>query len=124
MIFNYVPLSLFSVWCPAKLNILTIFTSSYQITELDKEQDIVCQMYNLINIYTIPTPPEDLAVFAILKPCITSLCNITDKSMAERDANLDKFCTSLNKEITELDNEVSNIYLKLQVSRVEEYIVI
>ncbi|XP_029013318.1 dynein axonemal heavy chain 6 isoform X2 [Betta splendens] len=85
-----------------------------RITVLDKEQETVCQMYNLINTYSIPTPPEDLAVFAILQSCIKSLYSIIDKSVAERDANMDKFCTSLNKDIKELDTQVRGIYLKLQ----------
>lgn len=76
-------------------------------------------MYNLINMYSIPTPPEDLVVFATLQPSINSLHIIIDKAVAEKDASMDRFCTSMHMDIKELNKEVMNIKLKLQVWEVE-----
>lgn len=81
-------------------------------------------MYNLVNMYSIPMPPEDLVVFATLQPSINSLHGIIDKAVAERDASMEKFCTSLHKDIKELNKEVMNIKLKLQVGGAELIIVL
>ena len=37
-----------------------------QIDEKEKASDIVKQLYDLIEEYTIPTPPEDLAVYQVI----------------------------------------------------------
>ncbi|KAK2815675.1 hypothetical protein Q5P01_026142 [Channa striata] len=77
-----------------------------RIAVLEEEQETVCQMYNLIKMYSIPTPPEDMVVFATLQPSIHSLHRIIDQAVAERDGSMEKFCTSLQKDIKELDNAV------------------
>ncbi|XP_026216049.1 dynein heavy chain 6, axonemal isoform X2 [Anabas testudineus] len=100
----------------AELASSLIFLDEIQerITVLEEEQETVCQMYNLINMYSIPTPPEDLVVFATLQPSINSLHIIIDKAVAEKDASMDRFCTSMHMDIKELNKEVMNIKLKLQ----------
>ncbi|XP_038570255.1 dynein heavy chain 6, axonemal isoform X1 [Micropterus salmoides] len=85
-----------------------------RITLLEEEQETVCQMYNLINMYSVPTPPEDLVVFANLQPSIDSLRRIIDKAALERESSMDKLCSSLHKAIKELDHEVMKIKLKSQ----------
>ncbi|XP_067440238.1 dynein axonemal heavy chain 6 [Thunnus thynnus] len=85
-----------------------------RIIVLEEEQETVCQMYNLINQYSVPTPPEDVVVFATLQPSINSLHNIIDGAVAERDASMDKFCSSLHKDIKRLNHEVTKIKLKAQ----------
>lgn len=72
-------------------------------------------MYHLIKVYSVPVPPEDLAVFATLQPSMNSLQNTIDRSVAKRDSSMDKFCTSLQKDIKELNCEVTEIKLKSQV---------
>ncbi|XP_071360020.1 dynein axonemal heavy chain 6 [Trachinotus anak] len=89
-----------------------------RITVLKEEQETVCQMYNLINKYSIPTPPEDLVVFATLQPSINSLHSALDKAVGERNAGMDKFCTSLSKDIKELNHEVNKVKLKSQDKRI------
>lgn len=91
------------------------FSPSYQITVLEEEQETVCQIYNLINMYSIPIPPEDLVVFATLQPSVNSLHSIIDEAAAERDSSMDKFCASLHKDIKELNHEVMKIKFKSQV---------
>uniref|UniRef100_A0A3Q3ICB6 AAA+ ATPase domain-containing protein n=1 Tax=Monopterus albus TaxID=43700 RepID=A0A3Q3ICB6_MONAL len=85
-----------------------------RITVLEKEQETICQMYNLINIYSVPTPPEDLVVFTTLQPSINSLQSATDKAVAAKDSSMHKFFTSLHKDIQELNHEVMTIKLKSQ----------
>lgn len=91
---------------------------------LEKEQETVSQMYDLVNMYLIPTPPEDLFVFATLQPSIISLHSIIDKAVTEREASMEKFSTSLNMDIKELNKEVMNTKLKLQVSGTEFILVV
>ncbi|XP_070836417.1 dynein axonemal heavy chain 6 [Chaetodon trifascialis] len=85
-----------------------------RITVLEEEQETVCQMYNLINKYSVPTPPEDLVVFATLQPSINSLHSIIDEAAAERDSTMERFCSSLLKDIKELNCEVMKVKLKSQ----------
>ncbi|XP_062296546.1 dynein axonemal heavy chain 6 [Scomber scombrus] len=85
-----------------------------RITVLEEEQETVCQMYNLINMYSVPTPPEDVVVFATLQPSINSLQNIIDRAVAERDSSMDKFGSSLKKDIKHLKQEVTKVKLKSQ----------
>ncbi|XP_059179969.1 dynein axonemal heavy chain 6 [Centropristis striata] len=85
-----------------------------RITELEVEQETVCQMYNLINMYSVPIIPEDLVVFSTLQPAINSLHNIIDEATAERDSSMEKLCSSLHKDIKELNREVINVRLKSQ----------
>lgn len=86
-----------------------------QIKVLEEEQEAVSQLYNLIDMYSVPTTPEDFATFATLQPSINSLHNIIDEAAAERYSNMDKFCSSLQTDIKELKHEVKEIRLKSQV---------
>uniref|UniRef100_UPI0037E80358 dynein axonemal heavy chain 6-like isoform X2 n=1 Tax=Semicossyphus pulcher TaxID=241346 RepID=UPI0037E80358 len=96
-------------------NFLT-FLSEIQdrITVLEMEQETVSQMYNLIYMYSVPMPPENLVVFATLQPSINSLHNIIDEAMAQRDSSMDKFCSSLHKDIKQMNHEVRKTKLKSQ----------
>ncbi|XP_047189968.1 dynein axonemal heavy chain 6 isoform X2 [Scophthalmus maximus] len=76
------------------------------------EQETVCQMYNLINMYSVPTPPEDLVVFATLQSAMNSLQSIVDEAVAKKATSMEKFCASLQKDITKLNREVMNVKQK------------
>ncbi|XP_073398257.1 dynein axonemal heavy chain 6 [Dendrobates tinctorius] len=80
-----------------------------RIDVLEEESNVVAQMYQLIDSYTVPTPPEDFAVFATLKPSILAVRNAIDKSVGERDSSIEKFCRSLDKDIAELNTEVKSV---------------
>ncbi|CAH1788943.1 unnamed protein product, partial [Owenia fusiformis] len=80
-----------------------------RIEPLDKEAMTVKEMYDLIEEFTVPTPPEDFAVYQTLNPSITNVRNAIDKALAERDADIDKFCTHLDKDIAELAKEVKEV---------------
>ncbi|KAL1023853.1 hypothetical protein UPYG_G00047240 [Umbra pygmaea] len=80
-----------------------------RIEVLDEKAEIVSQMYKLIEHYGVPTPPEDVVIYATLNPSVTSVHNAVDKALGERDANVDKFCTHLQQDITELNAEVKRV---------------
>ena len=72
-------------------------------------------MYQLIQTYAVPTPPEDLAMFATLGPSMTAVQGAVEKASAERDANVDKFCAFLQRDIKELNQEVKAVKEKAHV---------
>lgn len=72
-------------------------------------------MYNLMKSYSVPTIPEDLAVYSTLQPSMSSMNNAIDKAEGERDANLAKFCQHLQQDIKELNNEVKRIKQQAEV---------
>ena len=76
---------------------------------------IVTEMYELIEEFNVPTPPEDFAVYQTLSPSINNVMNCIDKALADRDANVDKFCSHLDKDITELGKEVKEVKQESQV---------
>ncbi|XP_075140366.1 dynein axonemal heavy chain 6 [Leptodactylus fuscus] len=80
-----------------------------RIDVLEEESNVVAQMYQLIDSYNVPTPPEDFAVFATLKPSILAVRNAIDKSVGERDSSIEKFCRSLDKDIAELNKDVKDV---------------
>lgn len=69
-------------------------------------------MYKLIKQYQVPTPPEDLAVFATMKPSIIAVRDAINKA----EASLKDFCQHLDKDHEELNNEVNDVKLQAQVS--------
>ena len=56
-----------------------------------------------------------VVVLQTLNPSITGVRNAIDKSLTERDANIDKFCTHLDKDIAELGKEVKEVKQEAQV---------
>ncbi|KAL7841172.1 hypothetical protein SRHO_G00248630 [Serrasalmus rhombeus] len=80
-----------------------------RIEVLDEQMETVCQMYKLIDSYSVPTPPEDFAVFATLRPSVTAVKNAIDKALGEKDANVAKFCQHMQQDITELNKEVKRV---------------
>nr|XP_029134611.1 dynein heavy chain 6, axonemal [Labrus bergylta] len=85
-----------------------------RITVLEEEHETVSQINNLINMYKVPIPPEDLVVCATLKPSMNSLHSIINKAVAERDSTMDKFCNSMQKDIKQLNKKVLKTNLKSQ----------
>ena len=50
-----------------------------------------------------------------LRPTVTAVRNVIDKSLAERDANIDKMCTHIDKDVVSLGKEVKEVKQKAQV---------
>ncbi|KAK2908777.1 hypothetical protein Q8A67_004614 [Cirrhinus molitorella] len=80
-----------------------------RIVVLEKETETVCEMYKLIECYCVPTPPEDIAVFATLPPCITAVRNTIEKAVGERHTYVDKFCQHLQQDINQLNKTVLEV---------------
>ena len=104
-----VGLVLFSIGEITVYQRIATFFLFLQIDPLEKEADVVKALYDLIELYEVPTPPEDFAVYQSLGPSITRVRNAIDKSLAERDGNVDKFCVRLDKDIAELSREVKEV---------------
>uniref|UniRef100_A0A4W3JW30 Dynein axonemal heavy chain 6 n=1 Tax=Callorhinchus milii TaxID=7868 RepID=A0A4W3JW30_CALMI len=91
-----------------------------RIEVLDEEANIIVQMYELIDEFRVPTPPEDLAVFATLKPSLVAVRSIIDRAVSERDKNIGKFCQHLDKDIALLNEEVKTVKLQAQDPQILE----
>nr|XP_004029568.4 dynein axonemal heavy chain 6 [Gorilla gorilla gorilla]XP_055234907.1 dynein axonemal heavy chain 6 [Gorilla gorilla gorilla] len=85
-----------------------------RIESLEDEGNIVTQMYKLIEQYQVPTPPEDFAVFATMKPSIVAVRNAIDKSVGDRESSIKQFCVHLGSDLEELNNEVNEVKLQAQ----------
>ena len=53
-----------------KRKLLITFICCWQIDPLEKEAMVVKDMYDLIEQYTVPTPPEDFAVYQVMYPSV------------------------------------------------------
>lgn len=85
-----------------------------RIENLEDEGNIVIQMYKLIEQYQVPTPPEDFAVFATMKPSIVAVRNAIDKSVGDRETSIKQFCLHLGRDLEDLTNEVNEVKLQAQ----------
>lgn len=83
---------------------------------MEKEAEIVKEMYELIDEYKVPCPPEDLVVYQSLFKTIADCRNSIDKALTERDSNINKFCTLLDKDIASLTEQVRDIKAEAQVN--------
>ncbi|XP_004437259.1 PREDICTED: dynein heavy chain 6, axonemal [Ceratotherium simum simum] len=85
-----------------------------RIESLEDEGNVVIQMYKLIEQYQAPTPPEDFAVFATMKPSIVAVRNAIDKSVGDRETRIKQFCLHLGRDLEDLSNEVNEVKLRAQ----------
>ena len=72
-------------------------------------------MYTCI-VYSLSTSKGtswlDFVDLQTLRPTVTAVHNVIDKSLAERDANIDKMCTYIYKDIVTLGKEVKEVKQK------------
>ncbi|KAK2499642.1 hypothetical protein MC885_013750 [Smutsia gigantea] len=85
-----------------------------RIESLEDEGNVVIQMYKLIELYQVPTPPEDFAVFATMKPSIIAVRNAIDKSVGDRETHIKQFSLHLGRDLEDLNNEVNEVKLLAQ----------
>uniref|UniRef100_A0A452TJF6 Dynein axonemal heavy chain 6 n=1 Tax=Ursus maritimus TaxID=29073 RepID=A0A452TJF6_URSMA len=85
-----------------------------RIESLEDEGNVVIQMYKLIEQYQVPTPPEDFAVFATMKPSIIAVRNAIDKSVGDRETRIKQFSQHLGRDLEDLTNEVNEVKLQAQ----------
>lgn len=86
-----------------------------QIETLADESKVVTNMYRLIEQYAVPAPPEDIALFHTMKPSIIAVYNAIDKSVAEREATIVRFCQLLDLDIHDLNEEVKIVKRQSEV---------
>ena len=53
------------VWKRKYKCLILAFCCVIQIDPLDREAQIVNEMYELIDLFQVPTPPEDIAVYQV-----------------------------------------------------------
>jgi dynein heavy chain len=80
-----------------------------KIESVEAELNIIKDLYDLVEEYHVPVPPEDSATYRTLMPSISSIRNAVDKAVGERDRSIDQFCTHLDKDIAKLNKEVKEI---------------
>ena len=95
----------------------------FQIDPLEKEAEIVKEMYELIEQYKVPCAPEDLVVYATLFNTITVCRNAIDKALTERDANIAQFCSTLDKDIGSLTEECRRIKQQAEVIKTKRFFI-
>lgn len=81
---------------------------------MEKEAETVKEMYELIEEYKVPCPPEDLVVYNTLYNTIQLSRNAIDKALTEKDSNIAKFCSTLDKDISSLTDECRKIKQQAQ----------
>lgn len=105
--------------CPSSTDDLAnLITFQDEIKErimvLEEEQETVCKMYNLIALYSVAAPADDLVSFSTLQKSIKSLHIIIDDAMEKRDSTMEKFCSSMVMDMKKLQDDVMKIDLKSQ----------
>ncbi|XP_028810647.1 dynein heavy chain 6, axonemal isoform X2 [Denticeps clupeoides] len=85
-----------------------------RIDALDEQTNTVSQMYSLMKCHSIPTPPEDLAVYTTLLPSVSTVKNAFNKAVGERDTYMEKFCQHLMRDIAALNKEVTSVKERAQ----------
>ena len=75
---------------------------------------MITGMYELMEEFNVQAPPQDLALFQTLGPAAVQCRNAIDKSVSERDTNVTKLATLIDKDIEELEKEVKSIKQDVQ----------
>ncbi|OON20089.1 dynein heavy chain, region 2 [Opisthorchis viverrini] len=73
-----------------------------RIEPIEKEADVVKEIYDMIESFSVPVPPEDYAVYQTLLPSIERAKNSIDRALSERDIIVDMFFASLDKDVAEM----------------------
>ena len=87
------------------------FLSPNLCQEIEEEANVIRALYDLIEKYNVPAPPEDVAVYQTLTPSVNNMLQAIDKSLADRDANIEKFCAHLDKDIASLSKKVHFLFI-------------
>ncbi|CAF3110570.1 unnamed protein product [Rotaria sp. Silwood2] len=80
-----------------------------RIDPLEQEAEVVRQMYELIDQYNVPCPPEDIVSHSSLTTTLNGCRNAMDKALTERDSNVTRFVSLLDKDIEILTQDVRQI---------------
>lgn len=83
----------------------------------EKEKKEVCQLYKLINKYSVPISSEDQIAFTQLEPSINLLHSLIRDALSVSDTTVEEFLTSLNRDVTELSCKLEKLKPKLLVKQ-------
>ncbi|OAJ44270.1 hypothetical protein BDEG_27524 [Batrachochytrium dendrobatidis JEL423] len=81
---------------------------------VDQLEDEVSRLYALLEMYKIQIQPTDLAMFQTLGPSLRSLKDSVDVAMDTREESITRFTIDLEKSMSELTSEVSDIRNRAQ----------
>ncbi|KAF7237861.1 hypothetical protein EG68_12240 [Paragonimus skrjabini miyazakii] len=87
-----------------------------RLEPIEKEADVVKEIYDMIESFNVPVPPEDYAVYQTLLPSIERSKNAMDKALAERDVIVDLFLSTLDKDIAELVHDMKDAKQAINVT--------
>lgn len=77
----------------------------------------VCQLYKLINKYSVPISSEDQIAFTQLEPSMNLLRSLVQDALSIRDSAVEEFLTSLNRGVTDLSCKLEKLKPKLLVNQ-------
>ncbi|VDP58360.1 unnamed protein product [Schistosoma mattheei] len=80
-----------------------------RIEPIEKEAEVIKELYEMIEAFVIPVPPEDYAIYQSLIPSIDRAKNAMDRALGDRDVCVDKFFVSLEKDINELIHDIKEV---------------
>ncbi|VDO70860.1 unnamed protein product [Schistosoma margrebowiei] len=80
-----------------------------RIEPIEKEAEVIKELYEMIEAFVIPVPPEDYAIYQSLIPSIDRAKNAMDRALGDRDICVDKFFVSLEKDINELIHDIKEV---------------
>ncbi|XP_068178379.1 dynein axonemal heavy chain 6-like isoform X2 [Antennarius striatus] len=89
-----------------------------RVTALEEEQEEACQLYHLVDAYSVPTPPEDLVVFATVRSDLISLQDAIAEAELQRDAVAERLLSSLDGDAKQLIADITAVRLRSPDPRV------
>jgi dynein heavy chain len=86
-----------------------------RIEPIEEQTNIVTGMYELMENFNVPIPPEDLAQFqTILKQAVMDCRSAIDKCVSDRDKFVDSLAGLIEKDIEEMNKELKDTKLEIQ----------
>lgn len=83
----------------------------------EKEKEAVCQLYKLINKYSVPISSEDQIAFSQLEPSVNLLRSLVHDALSVRDSTVEEFLASLSRDVTDLSCKLENLKPTLLVNQ-------
>ncbi|KAA0194622.1 Dynein heavy chain 6 axonemal [Fasciolopsis buskii] len=88
-----------------------------RIDPIEREAEITKELYEMLESFSVPIPPEDYAVYHTMVPSIDRAKNAIDKSLADRDNCVDMFFSSLDRDIKELLHDMKEAKQAINVEQ-------
>ncbi|XP_034043922.1 dynein heavy chain 6, axonemal-like isoform X3 [Thalassophryne amazonica] len=89
-----------------------------EVQALEEQQKTVCELYEFMNMFSVPTPPEDVVVFTGLESAFGSLVILQSSAAAYCTQNKKRFCTSLRKDMKILNQKINEILQKSDMKQI------